>query len=235
MCGSALALVSALVPVRVLHAQARGGASPRGATKGAPAACPAPDTASSWYRRQKEWLDERGAKWSDESLRAALLSTAADGAASSGALLGFEMADATISAPSAADSVLIAGLKKLAAERGSTWPTRSVVGARGVLAVWGLAARDTMLARVSLKRMMEAGPEESPPAAVAILEDRQRVRMGRKQLYGTQLTLSPTGTPEPLPIEDLAHLSLRRDGAELPPLAQSLCAAAKAARPTSQR
>lgn len=202
------------------------------AAGGTRAACPAPDTTATWYRRQQEWLDERTLKWTDDKLRTALLGVSSNSAKNSGALLGYEIVGATNAATmSPADSTLIASLKALAAERGSTWPTRSVVGARGVLGVWALAARDTVLARAALKRMMEAGPDESPPAAVAILEDRQRVRIGRKQLYGTQLQRNAAGKLEPLPIEDEAHLALRRDGAELPPLAQSVCAANATAGP----
>lgn len=190
------------------------------------AACAPIDTTATWYRRQREWLDESTIKWSDDALRISLLrASGTDAAGANGALLGYEITDEVPSAPTAADAELIAKLKALGVERGSIWPTRSVVGARGVLAVWALAGRDTTLARVALKRMMEAGPDESPPAAVAILEDRQRTRAGRKQLYGTQLHRATNGTLEPMPIEDEAHLALRRDGAELPTLAQSVCAA----------
>ena len=189
-------------------------------------ACPAIDTTASWSRRQREWLDERGAKWSDDALRATLLKvTGVESADRSGAMLGYEIADAARTPLSASDSSALDQLRKLATSRGSTWPVKSVVGARGVLAVWVLVAHDTTLAKSALRRMMEAGPDESPPTAVAILDDRQRIRAGRKQLYGTQLHRGTNGQLEPLPIEDEAHLALRRDGAELPPLAQSLCAA----------
>ena len=53
--------------------------------------------------------------------------------------------------------------------------------------MWLLASRGSALAPVALHRMMEAGPEESPPAAVAVLEDRLRIANGRKQIYATQL------------------------------------------------
>jgi hypothetical protein len=190
------------------------------------AACAPVDTTAAWYRRQRAWLDENSAKWSDDAFRTTLLATSGLSAASSnGAMLGYEIVDAVAAPITPADSAMIARLKALAAERGSIWPTKSVVGARGVLAVWALAARDTTLARVALKRMMEAGPDESPPAAVAILDDRQRLHVGRKQLHGTQLHRTAAGVLEPLPTEDEAHLALRRDGAELPSLATSLCAA----------
>jgi hypothetical protein len=145
--------------------------------------------------------------------------------AGAGALPGYEIIGAAGSGRSSLDSAAIASLTALAQTRGSTWPTRSVVGAGGVRALWMLTQRDTTLARVALHRMMEAGPEESPPAAVAMLEDRLRVRAGRKQLYGTQLVRGANGNLEPSPIEDPKHVELRRDAAGLPPLQQSLCAA----------
>ena len=219
-----MAVVATTALARDAHAQGAG--SKRASSAAAKAsACPAIDTTATWYVRQREWLDERTAKWTDDALRTSLLGTSGIASASSGALFGYEISGGAAPPVTSGDSTLIAKLKALAAERGSTWPTRSVVGARGVLAVWALAGRDTTLARVALKRMMEAGPDESPPAAVAILEDRQRVRIGRKQIYGTQLQRGANGALEPLPIEDEAHLVLRRDGAELPPLAQSVCAA----------
>ena len=116
-------------------------------------------------------------------------------------------------------------LRGLAQTRGSTWPTKSVVGAQGVRAVWMLASRDSTLARTALHRMMEAGPEESPPAAVAMLEDRLRIAAGRKQIYATQLVRTADGKLEPAPLEDPKHVDLRRDAAGLPTLAQAICAA----------
>lgn len=232
--GLALMLVLASVGgARPAHAQGARAQNPK-ATAARGASCPRLDTTAVWYRRQREWM-QGGATYSDTAFRAALLSVPAfDRAATQGALLGFEFSESDNTPVAAADAAMIARLLALGAQRGSVWPTRSVVGSEGVLAVWSLAGRDTALARVALKRMMEAGPDESPPAAVALLEDRLRLRAGRKQLYGTQLRLvaSPTrgGAPaiESLPVEDTAHLAIRRDGAELPPLAQSLCAARSA-------
>lgn len=196
--------------------------------------CPRVDTSATWYRRQREWMGA-GAAFSDSTMRAALLALPAfSNAATSGALLGFEFVDDRATPVTSSDSAMIARLVALGGQRGSVWPTRSVVGSEGVLAVWSLAGHDTTLARIALKRMMEAGPDESPPSAVALLEDRMRVRAGRKQLYGTQLRVTAAATPagradvQPLPIEDTLHLAIRRDGAELPPLAQSLCAARSA-------
>ncbi len=64
---------------------------------------------------------------------------------------------------------------------------------------------------------------------MAVLEDRLRLLSGRKQIYGTQLRRTASGLTL-APIEDSAHVDLRRDAADLPPLAQALCAARATAR-----
>jgi hypothetical protein len=122
-----------------------------------------------------------------------------------------------------ADTTVLARLRQLAGTRGSDWPTRSVVGAAGVRAVWLLAQRDTGLQRTALHRMMESGPDEALAADVAVLEDRVRLQSGRKQLYGSQLR-SVNGKLVPAPIEDAAHVDMRREAAGLPPLRQAICA-----------
>lgn len=236
-------LLASVAGVRPARAQATRGSAKvtgaraskaSGASRARGDACPLPDTTATWYRRQRAWMLD-GATYSDTAFRSALLAVPVfNRDEPSGALLGFEFDDSERAPVTPADAAMISRLVALGAQRGSVWPTRSVVGSEGVLAVWSLAGRDTTLARVALKRMMEAGPDESPPAAVALLEDRLRLRAGRKQLYGTQVRAVPSTTRGAapsiamLPVEDTAHLALRRDGAELPPLAQSLCAARSA-------
>lgn len=215
------------------HAQAQ-----RPATKrpDAPNARCATDTTADWFRKQRQWSDESRHDWSDDALRVTLLRAAGIGTASDAtALPGFEIVgeSGNLSSGSdpAAQTAMLDSLRVLARNRQSPWPVRSIVGPAGVRAVWLLAARDSVLARTVLHRMMEAGPDESPPAAVATLEDRLRRQQGRKQLYGTQLMRLPNGALEPAPMEDPARVDLRRDAAGLPPLAQALCAA----RATSPR
>ena len=203
-------------------------AAPLGAQASKSRACPGIDTTAHWYVKQRAWADDSRHAWSNDSLRTVLVHAAgldANPDAGAGALLGYEIVGVTPNAPSRDAASAIAGLRTLAQTRGSTWPTKSVVGAAGVRAVWLLASQDTSLARAALHRMMEAGPEESPPAAVAILEDRLRITSGRKQIYGTQLVKAADGKLEPAPLEDAKHVDLRRDAAGLPPLAQSICAA----------
>jgi hypothetical protein len=215
----ATALAVVVAPARTSNAQAK----PAGR-------CTPMDTTAAWFVKQRAWADDSKHTWSNDSLRSALVHAAgldANPTAGAGTLLGYEITGAPNAAVAGDDAAALDLLRKLSQNRQATWPTKSVVGAQGVRAVWMLAARDSMIARVALHRMMEAGPEESPPAAVAMLEDRLRIAAGRKQLYATQLVRSASGTLEPAPLEDPKHVDLRRDAAGLPPLAQSLCAAAR--------
>jgi len=91
-----------------------------------------------------------------------------------------------------------------------------------VRAVFMLAHSDTGFARTALHRMMESGLEEAIKPDVAVLDDRVHVASGRKQIYGTQLVMA-NGRLVPIAIEDSAHVDLRREGANLPPLAWSVC------------
>ena len=188
--------------------------------------CAPLDTMATWYRKQKAWLDDSRHDWSNDSLRTALMRAAQlDREDPTGPLSGYELVVPNARTSVTADSATLNYLRNLIRTRGTQWPTRSVVGAAGVRAAWLLVGQDSALSRAALHRMMEAGPDESPPAAVATLEDRIRVQSGRKQLYGTQVVRRADGTVEPLPIEDPKHVDLRRDAAGLPPLAHAKCAA----------
>jgi hypothetical protein len=183
--------------------------------------CAPPDTSGEWYQKQRQWLSDVKHDWSDEEFRNALVSAAGLMATPLTAQLGVQRPDEP--STRTADTAVLTRLRTLAATRGSAWPTRSVVGAAGVRAVWMLAQRDSALQRTVLHRMMESGPDEALPADVAVLEDRVRLQSGRKQVYGSQLrTLN--GKLSPAPIEDSAHVDMRRDAAGLPPLRRALCA-----------
>jgi hypothetical protein len=180
------------------------------------AACRTPSGTAPWMLVQKQILSEEDGAWKNDSLRKVLLREAKMSSPAVAPQLGWE-------GPMSADttpSEVITTLKGL--PRGSTWPTKSIVGLAGVRAVFKLAHRDTALARIALHRMMESGLEEAIKPDVAVLEDRVRLTAGRKQLYGTQLVMSD-GRLVPAAIEDSAHVDLRREGAFLPPLAWSVC------------
>ncbi|MDB4906614.1 MAG: hypothetical protein JWO05_1398 [Gemmatimonadetes bacterium] len=181
------------------------------------------DSSAAWAKRQRSMYSELGAAPTDSALRRSLLRAAGLTDLHPIAFeLGVHVAG-DAGAPSASDSSMVAQLVKLASTRGSTWPTRSVVGSYGTHSIWRLAQRDTAVGRAVLKRMMEAGPDESAAVDVATLEDRMRLAWGRKQLYGTQFLRSPEGRLSLAPMEDSAHADLRRGEAGLPPFRLSLC------------
>jgi hypothetical protein len=186
------------------------------------------DSTAEWATLQRTFLNDAKHDWSDDALRTLLLRSAGVDASKPLPLqAGFTRLDEWTTP---ADSLGASVLRSLAAQRGSTWPTQSVVGAAGVHAVWLLAMSDSTLEPIVLKRQMEAGLGESFEPEVAMLEDRIRARTGRGQLYGSALRSRGGSALAPTRIEDSSHVDLRRDGAWLPPLTQSLCAAGQAKR-----
>lgn len=176
-----------------------------------------------WVKRQAESFDDSKGGWSDDTLRTALLRAAGLTAPlQAPAQFGVQVEGRDPALGADADE-MTARLKKMVSTRGSAWPTKSVVGGAGTHAVYLLVQRDTGLARSALRRMMEAGPTESPAADVATLEDRLRLLWGRKQLYGTQFRVEANGQAVLAPMEDSAHADLRREGAGLPPFKLGLC------------
>jgi len=191
-----------------------------GALSAAAQRCAVPDTTAEWFTRQRAWLRDAKHDWSDDAFRNALLVAASvDAALPLPVQLGVQREGR---AQTVSGTAALARLRSLAATRGSTWPVRSVVGAAGVRSVWILAQSDTALQRAVLHRMMESGQGEAFEADVAVLEDRVRLQSGRKQLYGSQLRMVD-GRLVPAPIEDSAHVDVRRDAAGLPPLLQAMC------------
>jgi hypothetical protein len=177
-----------------------------------------------WVKRQAEFFDESKHDWTNDSLRTALL--AAAGLApplNAPVSLGVWIEGREKPLGRGADTV-IAQLKRLASQRGSTWPTRSVVGAAGAHALYVLAQHDSVLLR-TIHRFMEAGPSEAPAVDVAVWEDRLRVLAGRKQIYGTQFRTDAQGKIVLAPMEDSGHADLRREDAGLPPFGIGRCVA----------
>ncbi|MFI5311503.1 MAG: DUF6624 domain-containing protein [Gemmatimonadales bacterium] len=207
------AMVTALATAALassLSAQARG--APR---------CTMPDTTKEWFAQQRTWLDDSKHDWTNDSLRQVLVRAAGVDASRP---LPVQQGWTRLDASGPKDSATIAMLRGMMRQRGSPFPTRSVVGAAGVRAVWLLTLGDSALEASVLRRMMEAGLGESFEADVAVLEDRVRVRAGRAQLYGT-VQRAVTGTAALARIEDSTHVDLRRDAAGMPPLVQARCAA----------
>jgi len=111
-------------------------------------------------------------------------------------------------------------LAGVVAQRG--WPGRTLVGDDGAMAAWLLAQHaDAFPDRqqaflTALGEAVAAG--EASPAQHAYLEDRVRVNAGRPQRFGTQSTVTATGTRRLHPVEDPDGLPDRRAAAGLAPL-----------------
>jgi hypothetical protein len=114
-------------------------------------------------------------------------------------------------------------LAALVEDRG--WPGRSEVGEDGALAAWLLAQHadhDPAFQRrclVLLAGAVDAG--EADPAHQAYLTDRTRLREGRPQVYGTQVTADANGF-RPQELAEPARVDERRASVGLPPLADYL-------------
>lgn len=206
-----LAIAASVVVASTLHAQAAK----------QPSACAPANPKAAWYVRQQSFADSAGATFTDPALRQQLL--AAAGYAATTAFtpeLGYRIIG---EAPTVTvqDTSVLATLRAMAAKR--QWPSRASVGAAGVHAAWLLSQGDSVLAIAAQRRMMEAGFGESSAADVAVMEDANRVRQRRGQLYGTHFTRASDGTLSMYRLEDPEHVDMRREGAWLPTLAMSSC------------
>src|SRR5262245_8615849 len=119
------------------------------------------------------------------------------------------------------DSANIAWLKAYVAEWG--WPTSVQVGHDAVRAAFLIvqhAVQDTAFMRAMLPAIEDAQRRgDLSGSDLAALIDRVEVKAGRRQIYGTQLTLR-NGRWEFDPIADSAHVDARRRKLGLPPLAE---------------
>jgi hypothetical protein len=200
-------------------------ATPAAAQRGVRGAACGLDTTAAWYKSQKEFYSNPSETWSNDSLRKSLLAAAGyDPKSAFVAELGWRL-DA--GAGAVHDAAALALLRDMAQRR--QWPTRALVGTAGVHAAWLIAQQDSALSVAAMRRMMEAGPGESSPAEVAVLDDARRVKIGRGQIHGTQFTKGGTGVVLAGRIEDSVHVDMRREGGWLPPIAVSACLAARAA------
>jgi len=104
------------------------------------------------------------------------------------------------------------------------WPGTSLVGekaASGAFLV--LQHADVELQKRFLPLMRASTEAEDIPSEwLPLLEDRVLLYEGKKQIYGTQITRSPAGTPELWPIADEEHLDERRARVGLEPIADYL-------------
>ena len=209
LSGAATAIV---LGTASLSAQAKGAAG---------AKCTMPDTTMDWFKSQREWLDDSEHAWTNDTLRVKIMAAAGlDPSRTVSVQYGWT----TLESP-ARDSAAAAILRPMMG-RAAPFPTRGVAGAGGAHAAFLLILRDSALENGAMHKFMEAGLGEGFETETAMLEDRTRLRAGRGQIYGTVLHAGADGKLVPMHMEDSAHVDLRRESAWLPPLKQSVCAAA---------
>lgn len=182
-------------------------------------ACVAADTATRWQQVQAAWNADTTRRWTNDSLRLALLALArADQAVRDVPNISDSMRDTSFTRRMALrDAADSAELRAVMNRFG--WPGRSLVGPDGASAAWLVAQHIDGLQHEVLRRMRALPAGEVSPTDLAMLEDRVLVSDDQPQRYGTQLTWAN----EFRPIDDIAHLDDRRAAVGLPPLSVYLC------------
>ncbi|HEY7395096.1 MAG TPA: hypothetical protein VH559_09635, partial [Gemmatimonadaceae bacterium] len=94
------------------------------------------NSSDAWVKRQVVWFDESKHDWSNDSLRTALLAAAGLEASLKAPVQNGVRVDGQAHKFGPTADAVTQDLMKLAATRGSTWPTRSVVGPTGTHAVY---------------------------------------------------------------------------------------------------
>jgi hypothetical protein len=183
--------------------------------------CPPLDTAAAWARANRAWSDERGLRWSNDSLRRALLTLrdrdqaprAEFGARAGDTLYGRQLMRL--------DSTLTAEMVVILDRFGL--PTRSMVGAAGSDAAMLVVQHSSSLLERVLALAKAKPPGQISDEKLAMLEDRVLVHQGKPQRFGTQFTMGPDGVFRFAPVSEAASLDARRSAAGMPPLRQYVC------------
>ncbi|MCW3465057.1 DUF6624 domain-containing protein [Chitinophaga nivalis] len=103
------------------------------------------------------------------------------------------------------------------------WPGPSVIGIRGSTTLFLVIQHAPLRIQQQYLPMMRDAvkKQQASPADLALLEDRVSLGEGRKQIYGSQISLNKkTGKYFVCPLEDPDHVDERREEAGLAPLAE---------------
>jgi hypothetical protein len=122
-----------------------------------------------------------------------------------------------------ADSAIQSHLLAIIREHG--WPTRTMVADNGAHAAWLVVQHMPIDDQTRLLPRLQAAVAagEAQPGDGAMLQDRVLTRSKKPQIYGSQLSISPTGGAPTLdPIENEACVDVRRKSVGLEPLAEYL-------------
>jgi hypothetical protein len=117
------------------------------------------------------------------------------------------------------------------------WPTVKWAGREGAEGAFFVVQHaDLDYQKKYLSVVQEAVAQDNlSPSLLAMLEDRIRVKEGKKQIYGTQLNTAADGTSVLFPIEDEANVDARRASVGLGPLAEYLKSFGPKAMPQSHK
>jgi hypothetical protein len=131
---------------------------------------------------------------------------------------------ANIKAMLAVDANNLAWLKPIIQARG--FPTKAEVGKKGVNDAWLLvqhADTDPSFQAHVLKQLKaRVGKGGISKSKYALLTDRVRLAQGKKQMYGSQISMKH-GVYALRPTEDVAGLAKRRAAMDLMPMADYMC------------
>ena len=183
--------------------------------------CPPIDPSEGWARISRAWSDEKGLRWSNDSLRHVLLSLV-DRDQEARAKFGDRVTDTLyVQQLIRLDSTLAAEMQVILERFGL--PTRTMVGAAGSDAAMLLVQHSSTLQERVLALAKAAPAGEISPEKLAMLEDRVLVHQGKQQTFGTQFTLGPDGVFRFSPVSDAASLDARRSAAGMPPMRTYVC------------
>ncbi len=116
------------------------------------------------------------------------------------------------------DSINLASVERIIQQYG--YPGQSVVGLKLGNTVWLVIQHSPLAVQEKYLPLIQKAADngEMEKSNLALLVDRIRMYKGKKQLYGTQISISSTGKKYFHPIEDKANVNKRREKVGLGPI-----------------
>ncbi|WP_295767434.1 DUF6624 domain-containing protein [uncultured Mucilaginibacter sp.] len=116
------------------------------------------------------------------------------------------------------DSINLSKVKAILDDHG--WLGADVVGDKGNLTLFLVIQHADIKTQEKYLPMLRAAVKEGKahPANLALLEDRVAIRQGKKQIYGSQISIDKTGKATIDPIDDEPNVNKRRAAVGLQPL-----------------
>lgn len=116
------------------------------------------------------------------------------------------------------DALNIQRLEAIIAEHG--WPGSTQFGSKAAKAAFLILQHSDISYQTKYLALAKAAAVkgEMPPSSYALLEDRVRLRTGKKQIFGSQVTRNAFDEWEPLPLEDEEKVDALRARVGLGPI-----------------